>query len=257
MASVIVVEMGNHMVLCKGHPNELKEQKINARVMTPEAQSRLTANIKKDRRLEQLPFAVMRDDGSHDLISGHHRKRAAEAAGVAEIYWLSDTRTDMTPSTVAAKQLAHNSLQGTDDPETLRDIYELLDTVDDKLESFLSPADFDSVTQLETADAVELGIDIDWKCMVLVFTPAIMESLDRIERWCESRIPANTDMVGVCSSDILARVRQVMLHVAKVEDVRSLGSVLARMCEIVEKHIEASDGQKALPVAMEPDKIAA
>jgi hypothetical protein len=39
-----------------------------------------------------------------------------------------------------------------------------------------------------------------------------------------------------------------MLNVAKVEDVRSLGTVFARMCEIVEAHIAASD-TKALPKA--------
>lgn len=254
--AAVILDMGNNLVLCKGNPFELKEQKINARVMTPEAQSRLTENIKKDKRLEQLPFAVMRENGSHDLISGHHRKRSAVAAGLQEIFWLADTRSDMTASTVAAKQVAHNSLQGEDDPATLRDLWEIIDTIDDKLESFLSPDDFDSVTQLEPAEAVELGIDIEWKTMILVFTPAILEKLETIEQWCAGKVPHGTDLVGVCSSDILARVRQVMLSVARVEDVRSLGSVFARMCEIVENHIESTE-QKSLPSPLEPDKLAA
>lgn len=255
--AAVVLDMGNNLVLCKGSPFELQEQKINARVMTPEAQARLTENIKKDKRLEQLPFAVMREDGSHDLISGHHRKRSAVAAGLGEIYWLADTRSDMTASTVAAKQVAHNSIQGEDDPETLKLLAEIIDTVDDKLESFLSPADFDSVDQLEATEAVELGIDIDWKIMVLVFTPAILEKLENIERWCSERVPRDTDLAALCSSDILARVRQVMLNVAKVEDVRSLGSVFARMCEIVENHIELEQKVlKALPPPVDSDKLA-
>lgn len=249
----IVFNLGNHMVLCRGNPAELKEQKINARVMSPECQGRLTENIKKDKRLEQLPFAVMREDGTHELISGHHRRRSAVAAGLPDIFWLADTRTDMTPSTVAAKQVAHNSLQGEDDPDTLKLLAGIIDTVDDRLESFLSPDDFDSVSQLEAADAVDLGIDINWKCMVLIFTPAVLESLENIERWCETKIPAKADVAAVCSNAILGRLRQVMLNVAKVDDVRSLGSVFSRMCEIVEKHIVAE--QKLLPAPQEPANL--
>lgn len=244
-------DLGNHLALFAGRPDELVEQERNARVMSPEAMARLTENIKNDKRLEQLPFSVMREDRTHELISGHHRKRAAQGAGLSEIYWLADTRSDMPRGTVVAKQLAHNSLQGQDDPATLKELFGELATVDQIIESFLTPDDFDSVTQLEPADAVELGLDIEWKVLALVFTPAIMESVDRLEAWTASRIPKDTDVVGVCSNDILARVRQVMLNVAKVEDVRSLGSVFARMCEICEAHIAEQDKTAKMVVGVQ------
>lgn len=251
-----VYDMGADLALFKGRPEELIAQDVNARVMTPEAFARLTDNIRKDKRLEQLPFAVVRDSGKHELISGHHRRDAAQGAGLAEIFWLGDTRTDMTRGTVVAKQLAHNSLQGKDDPATLKDLYAEMDSVHDILESFLTPADFDDVSQLEPADAVDLGLDIELKCIALVFTPAVLASLDRIEQWFESNVPDNADVVGVLPLDMLARVRQVALNVAKIEDVRSLGSVFARMCEIVETHL-AEVAQKALPDAATPAKVSA
>lgn len=247
----LILEMGHNLALYKGRPGELVEQKINARVMPPEAQERLTENIRKEKRLEQLPFAVVREDGTHELISGHHRKRGAEGAGLAEIFWLSDTRTDMTRSLVAAKQLAHNSLQGKDDPETVRDIYAQIDDCADMLESFVSAADFDSVEQLSAMEGVELNIDLDLRTMVLVFTPSVLAKLDRVEQFFKEHVPAETDLVGVCSSDILARVRQVMLNVAHVEDVRSMGAVFARMCEIVEAHFSEDTAKKALPSVAE------
>jgi hypothetical protein len=244
----LMLEMGSNLALYKGHPDELIEQEVNARVMSPEAMDRLTENIRKEHRLEQLPFAVVRDGDKHELISGHHRKRGAKGAKLDEIYWLADTRTDLARGTVVAKQIAHNTLQGEDDKATLKELYAELDTVDAKIESFLQPKDFDDVSQLEPAEAVDLSLDIDLKSMTLVFTPAVLESLDRIEAWANGHVEEATDLVGVIPLDMLARVRAVMLNVAKVEDVRSLGTVFARMCEIVEAHIAASD-TKALPKA--------
>lgn len=237
------------MALYKGQPDELIEQDKNAQVMTPEAFDRLSATVARDKRLEQLPFAVLRDTGKHELISGHHRKRAANKGKLTEIYWLSDTRTDMARGDVVAKQLAHNSIHGEPDPAMLKELYDEMVTADQMMESHVSPDDFDGVGQLEAAEAVDLGLSIQWKAITLVFTPAVLESLERIENFFSRHVPANTDMVGVLPHDLLARVRQVALNIAKVEDVRSLGAVFARMCEIVEAHIEATnpDASKALP----------
>lgn len=260
-----ILDMGAHLALYKGNPDDLKEQAVNARVMSPEAMERLTENIKNEKRLEQLPLSVVREDGSHELISGHHRKRAAQGAGLAEIYWLADTRSDLSRGAVVAKQLAHNSLQGKDDPATLRDLFGELESVDNIIESFVQPADFDSVAQLEPADATQLALTIELKSMTLVFTPAVLDSLDRIETWCGEHVDDATDMVGIVPLDMLARVRAVMLNVAKVEDVRSLGTVFARMCEICEAHIAeqtktatlVAGAQKNLPAPADSAKLAA
>jgi hypothetical protein len=232
----LMLDLGENLALYRGHPDELVGQDVNANVMTPEAFERLTETIRRDKRLEQLPFAVVRAD-KHELISGHHRRDSGKAAGLDRIWWLADTRQNMSRGTVVAKQLAHNSIHGEDDKATLALLYSELDTVDNVIDSFVTPKDFDSVGQLEPADAVDLGLSIDLKAMTLIFTPAVLGSLDRIEKWVGEHVPDDSDVVGVLPADTLARVRQVMLSVAKVEDVRSLGTVFACMCEIVEAHI--------------------
>src|SRR6266699_1322539 len=46
-------------------------------------------------------------------ISGHHRTRAATAAGLSELFVLVDV-TGLSRSQIAAKQLAHNAIEGQD-----------------------------------------------------------------------------------------------------------------------------------------------
>lgn len=237
-----IADVGKNLALFKGHPNELKEQDINAHVMPPEMFERLSENIKREGRLESLPFAKLCADGTHELISGHHRKRAAVAGGLEEIYWLADTR-DLPRSAVVAKQLAHNSIFGKDDSQTLKRLYEEMDSVADIIESFLRPEDFDDVKQLEPANVTDIAVDIPWKHLTLVFTPKTMEALERIDNWVR-RIPRETDIIGVVSLDVLDRFRTAAISISRSEDVRSLGAIMTRMTEICEEHIRQHEEQR-------------
>src|SRR5437763_1214595 len=86
--------------------------------------------------------------------------KANLAAGLTEIFWLADTREDMSRSSVVAKQLAHNSIFGKDDPATLKRLYDELDNIDAIIESFLRPEDFDNVKQLEPASITDISVGI-------------------------------------------------------------------------------------------------
>ena len=54
-------------------------------------------------------------DKGYDIISGHHHIRAARKAGMKEMLVLVYTHLDR--ASVVAKQLAHNTISGKDDPE--------------------------------------------------------------------------------------------------------------------------------------------
>lgn len=240
MAPIKLADVGKNLALYKGHPDDLKEQDVNAHVMPPEMLEQLAQNIKGEERLESLPFAHIKTDGSHELISGHHRKRAAvmaiqQGADMTDIFWLADTR-ELSRSKVVAKQLAHNSIVGEDDKQTLKRLYDEIDDVNDKIESFLRPEDFDDVKQLEPASVTDISVAIPWKHLTLVFTPSTMEALDRIDGWVK-RTPKETDILGVVSVAILDRFRAAAISLGRTEDVRSLGAIMTRMTEIVEQHI--------------------
>ena len=74
----------------------------------------------------------------------------------------------LSRSEIVAKQLAHNRIQGFDDPETLRRLFSILDTPDLILASGLA----DDLLELPLVD-LESGItpymDMGWKTVTLTF----------------------------------------------------------------------------------------
>src|SRR5437762_1667585 len=107
-----VLDLGNGLELWKVPPSALREQDVNARSMPKAMFERLSQTIGRDKRLESLPLCAKTERGL-ELISGHHRTRAATAAGLTEMFTLVDV-TGLTRSQIAAKQLAHNAIEGQD-----------------------------------------------------------------------------------------------------------------------------------------------
>ena len=85
-----LAEAGDNLEIWRVPYTAIREQDLNARVMPPEMLERLTETIRRENRLESLPFGVLREKHI-ELISGHHRLRAAVSAGVTEIVMLVDT----------------------------------------------------------------------------------------------------------------------------------------------------------------------
>ena len=66
----------------------------------------------------------------------HHRVRAATAASISEMFVLVDV-TGLSRSQIAAKQLAHNSIEGQDNEQLLAEIYRQIEDAESKLEAFV------------------------------------------------------------------------------------------------------------------------
>src|SRR5437667_8151464 len=112
-----ILELGNGLELWKVPPSALREQDVNARSMPKAMFERLAQTIARDKRLESLPLCAKTERGL-EIVSGHHRLRAATAAGVIELFALVDV-TGLSRSQIAAKQLAHNSIEGEDNEQLL------------------------------------------------------------------------------------------------------------------------------------------
>src|SRR5262249_25601288 len=115
-----VLELGSGLELWRVPPSALREQDVNARSMPKAMFERLAQTIGGDKRLESLPLCAKTERGL-ELISGHHRTRAATAAGLTEMFTLVDV-TGLSRSQIAAKQLAHNAIEGTDNEQLLAEI---------------------------------------------------------------------------------------------------------------------------------------
>jgi hypothetical protein len=93
-----VLDLGQGLQLWKVPIAALREQDVNARSMSKPMFERLSQTIARDKRLESLPFCA-RTDKAIEIVSGHHRARAAIAAGLTEMFVMVDV-TGLTRSQI-------------------------------------------------------------------------------------------------------------------------------------------------------------
>jgi hypothetical protein len=150
---------------------DLRPQKVNARYMTGAQMQQLVDNIKHDGTLTSVPLAYQaRGKGPIDLLSGHHRVKAAiEALG-------EDTEVDVmvvldkqSLAEIRARQISHNSIAGQDDLATLKQLFDEIDDVDWRQYAGL---DDKTMALLEEVDLASLGeANLDFLAVQFLFLP--------------------------------------------------------------------------------------
>lgn len=151
--------------------DELREQDINANVMPQGMFNALISNVSKNSVLESVPLCATREETPDviEVVSGHHRTRAAKQAGldgfVVMLY------RGITASEIHAKQLAHNSIQGKSDPEIVKEIFERIESIPEQMESYIDPAIFNTLPKAVSFDMIDLDPLEDSKTVTVVFLP--------------------------------------------------------------------------------------
>ncbi len=102
-------------------PRVLVPRPINAREIAEPTMTQLVDNIAKVVALESVPLCVDLPDGRIGIVSGHHRIKAAVIANLPTITVL--VYDSLTEPEIIAKQLAHNSIEGSDDAQILKTLF--------------------------------------------------------------------------------------------------------------------------------------
>lgn len=230
-----ICELGNGLELWLVEIDSLREQDVNARSMGKEAFLRLQTTIGRDARLESLPFCAQTAAGI-EIVSGHHRVRAARAAGMSKLHVIVDV-TGMTPSQIKAKQLAHNSIAGIDNAQLVAQIFAGIEDAEMRLEAFIDPK---TVAQaLEKAPVPPVAIDLDFRSILILFLPydlrKVNEAFDAIVK--EARL--GSDEVWLAERETFEAFREALKRAGEEYDVRNIGCVLRRMAQIVTEALGA------------------
>lgn len=229
-----VLDIGSGLEIWKVNVEELREQDINARAMPKEAFERLTATIGRDNRLESLPLAALTDKGI-EIISGHHRTRAARASGVKELFAIVDV-TGLTPDQIKAKQLAHNSIQGQDDPQLLAKIFASIGDVESQLEAFIDPKLIQ--VELPKVSMADIELGMKYESVMVMFLPWEREYWEESVKILERELEG-----GEFQSIYLAELKlwedfsALARRITKEYDVRSMGTVMSKMAELAREQM--------------------
>jgi len=224
-----VLDLENGISIWKVHLDNLREQYKNARFMPPKKFERLVENIKADGRLESLPLCVYgeRPNGSVELqiISGHHRVRAARSAGITEIYaMVLDSK--LSEDQIKSKQLAHNALSGDDDRQILAEIYNSIEDIQARIASGVFVEDIN--INFDPVNVDDIKLDVDFEAVNFSF-------LSEKKKEFEDVINLIITDKDVYVSDLknFENFKKAVQTLSKAENVRNIGAIIARMNEIV------------------------
>lgn len=213
--------------------DEIHEQDVNARVMDMSAFRRLTENIKERGALvESLPYCHMSVDGRVTIVSGHHRVRAARAAGVRELHILVDTSA-LSRSSVVSKQLAHNAIAGHDDTEMLKQLLAEISNVEDLLRSYVAPELLPaSPDPLRVTSAA--AVDFEFRTMMFTFLPSSFQDFQRLI----DLIPGKQDFIGIADVEQFPKFRDALHRYQKAVEIKSVGAAISYLTDVALRETE-------------------
>ena len=226
------LQIGEDLYVVFAEIASLKEQDVNAQIMQPRHFDRLAENIRSRGAIESLPYCHQPGGtGQIDIVSGHHRARAARAAGLTTIPVIVDTRT-MRRSEVIAKQIAHNELHGSPDEQILRQLVAMIDHVDDLLATGL-PEDYLPTVEADDTTLQLPHAEFDWRLVSLTFLPQQLEefktALDIIDN--------ATEIVAVAQRDQFDAFAKAAHQYGRFTNIRNLATVVGSITQIAAREI--------------------
>ena len=206
--------------------SEVKEQDLNAQSMPKGMFDQLVNNLKNAGAPESFPLLVQTPKGL-EIVSGHHRIRAMRTAGIEKT--LAIVYTKLTPSQIRAKQLAHNSIHGTSDPEIVKRIWAQIDDVSDRFEAFIDPAQFSDLKPVSFKP-----VDVDMvkvaKTVMVVFLPTQKLDFDAV---IEALMPkTQVDAVYIAHRESYEAWKAAFQKVRADMDIVNAPTALAEMARL-------------------------
>jgi len=241
-----IVSLEQGLSIWKIGIDRLREQDKNARVMNDHKFHLLQKTIKKDKRLESLPFVIgrkrivkMGGDKTKEvqefhIISGHHRTRAARMAGLVDIYCLVD-ETRLSRDYVKSKQLAHNAIQGSDDPQILSEIFQSIEDIEAQVLSGITEEDL--LKDFKPVNIEEINFEFSTKLVSLLFTNKGFEDFELMLETLKD----NSEMIGLADHKTFEPFVKTARQVSKREDVRNMTGIVLKICEIVQDYYNRVD----------------
>jgi hypothetical protein len=213
--------------------DELHEQDVNPRSMPQRMFDQLIENIKTTGTLESVPLCVYVDNRI-EIISGHHRVRAARAAGVSHILVL--VYTELSHSRLRSKQLAHNTISGIDDPEMVRRVWNEILDVQAQFEAYVDPRIFKAIPEPVQFAPVDVDMQAMARVAVIVFLPS--QAVD-YQNAVDAIMPkGQVDQVYLASRDVYDAWKEAIAKVREDCDIVAVPTAVAEMARLAVERLQ-------------------
>ena len=202
----------------------------NARFMTNDTFMQLVSNIKRDGQLSSVPFVVEKENGRFVVVSGNHRVQAAKQAGLVKANVMYVHEDNITNDEIRAIQLSHNSIEGQDDPEILR---QLLDEIQD-----VAMKEYAHISReiLDGAGDLNYTIELPNNEMVpvtLMFVDASKVQFDELMEKLDTFTPRELENMTIMDREYLTRLNEVSNKVQQKYKIKAQALSICKMVELV------------------------
>jgi hypothetical protein len=212
---------------------ELREQDVNANVMPTGMFNALVGNLRKNKAIEGVPLCAVREGSTAmEIVSGHHRVRAAMQAGIDEGLVLC--YYGITTSELIAKQLSHNSIQGNSDPEIVKRLYESIESLPEKMESFIDPSLWESLPEPTHFEQVDVDLFADAKTVTIMFLPVQAADFQK----AADLLNKDDDIVYLAHRQQFDAFRDAVHEVRKELEIYAYPTAIAQMAALALERLE-------------------
>ncbi len=234
-----VFGVASRMVMQYVAIDDLREQDVNANAMPVEMFNALVSNLKREGHAESIPLVANREGKDQlEIVSGHHRVRAMRRAGQTNT--LVFRYKDLTQGEIRAKQLSHNSIAGESDPQIVKQLFESIQDIDLKVESFIDPA-----TMIGTPKPVPFKpITVDpLLCSKTVTVVFLNVEANDFAKALELLHP-KTDSLYVAHRDAFEGFRAAVKKVRKDLDIKSIPTAIATMADLAVQQLNVTQSEQ-------------
>ena len=158
-----------------------------------------------------------------EIVSGHHRVRAARQAEIYEIFVILDV-TGLSRDRIKAKQLAHNSIDGYDNEELVKRIFDSIEDAASKIEAFV-PANI--VEEFKRISVSDVNVEMDIQQIQLMFFKYEKACFEKLANYLEEK-----DEVYAAELKEFEKVKKAIRETGKEYNIRAVGTIMARLCEL-------------------------
>jgi hypothetical protein len=224
--------------------DELHEQTLNPRSMPQRMFDQLIQNIKNVGAPESVPLCAYVDNAI-EIISGHHRIRASRAAGVK--YMIVLMYENLSRSGIQAKQLAHNTIAGTDDPQMVKRIFDQIIEVQAKFEAYVDPRLFDAIPKPVAFTPIDVDMVSMAKTVLIIFLPS--QAVDFTVA-AEAIMPkSEVDQIYLANREVYDNWIAALKKIREKCDIVATPTAIAEMARLAVKQLETQAENQAQPEA--------
>jgi hypothetical protein len=132
---------------------------------------------------------------------------------------------------VKAKQLAHNALEGQDDPELVARIFASIGDIDARLEAFIDPAVLDMQVPSVQVDDIDMGLK--YETVIIQFVPWERQHFEDAARIVERELQAtNAKIAYMAELERFQTWQNLNLRIVDEYDIRTMSTVLTKIADL-------------------------